>query len=268
MEKETKVPDIKKKSLQTLTDTDILFLIESFVTKRNDYENIADLIRGDKDIISQMIDSDRVFGKVMDARNEILRISPYFLFSLLLRKAIREKREDPEFVEKTLDLLNEKEPLIPWNKKRLMDLFDDEHMFDYIANMLDQFTRSSSLYKINENDTVTHHYIVDMISDSLHSDNTEKFNIYCHIGDYTLFLTGMIPEYVEYRFEYKRRPVDKNYYVMFGKTYYSLASENSNARKASLSNTLAHLSDGFEVVMQLLSFMNSEYLYHQNSKFF
>ena len=91
----------------------------------------------------------------------------------------------------------------------------------------------------------SHQYIVDMITDSLHSDNIEKFYIYCHIGNYTLFLTGMIPEYIKYRYEYKRRPVNKHYYVGFGKTYYGLASEHTNARRNRLTGTLSQLSEGF-----------------------
>ena len=38
------------------------FPIQSrYVTKRQDYEHMANLIKGDTDIISQMVDNDRVF---------------------------------------------------------------------------------------------------------------------------------------------------------------------------------------------------------------
>ena len=71
----------------------------------------------------------------------------------------------------------------------------------------------------------------------------------------------MIPEYIRYRYEYKRRPVDKHYYVGFGKTYYGLESGHTNARKNRLTGTLSQLSEGFEVIAQVLSFMNREYFY-------
>lgn len=267
MDKEKERQNLQKDSLKNLSDKDLLFLIESFATKRNDYENIANLVRGDEDIISQMIDSDRVFSQVMDGREEFLEISPYFLFSLLLRKTFREKRENQGFIDKTIESLNSTEPVIPWNEKRLLDLLDDIHVSNYIANMLAQFTRSSRLFKIRESDKESCHYIVDMIEDSMQSDNNMKFYIYCHIGDYTLFLTGMIPEYIEYRFEHKRRPVDRNYYVNFGKAYYGLASETADARKNRLSDTLSQLSEGFEVVADILHFMNNEYFSSNKTKF-
>ena len=266
MEKEEAIQELQKESLQSLSDRDLLFLIESYVTRRNDYENIASLIKGDEDVISKMIDSDRVFNNVMNCTERILEISPYFLFSLLLRRAFKEKRKDTRFIEKTIDALNKNEPVIPWDKSRLMSLLEDTQVLNYIANMLAQFTESSRLYNENGDEARSHQYIVDMITDSLHSDNIEKFHIYCHIGNYTLFLTGMIPEYIKYRNEYKRRPVDEHYYVGFGKTYYGLASGNTNARRSRLTGTLSQLSEGFEVVAQVLSFMNREYFYPARTK--
>ncbi len=100
MEKDEAVNELQKESLQGLSDKDLLFLIKSYVTKRNDYENIASLINGDEDIIAKMIDGDRVFNKVMSCTESILAISPYFLFSLLLKKAFKKKRKDVKFIEK------------------------------------------------------------------------------------------------------------------------------------------------------------------------
>ena len=261
MEKEENIQELQKDSLQELSDKDLLFLIKSYVTKRRDYKNIANLIRGDEDIIGKMIDSDRVFSKVMNCKDRILEVSPYFLFSLLLRRALREKREDTEFIEETIELLNSTETITPWNRNRLLGLLEDRKVSNYIANMLTKFAKSSRLFKIIEGEEESYNYIVDMIADSLRSDNIRKFYTYCHIGNYALFLTGMIPEYIEYRYEYKQRPVDEHYYVDFGKAYYGLASEHTNARGDRLSDTLSQLSEGFEVVVQVLRFMNSEYLY-------
>ena len=45
MEKEEAIQELQKESLQSLSDKDLLFLIESYATRRNDYENIASLIK-------------------------------------------------------------------------------------------------------------------------------------------------------------------------------------------------------------------------------
>ena len=180
MEKEETIQELQKESLQSLSDRDLLFLIESYVTRRNDYDNIASLIKGDEDVIGKMIDSDRVFNNVMSCTERILEISPYFLFSLLLRRAFKEKRKDTKFIKMTIEALNKTEPVIPWDKNRLMGLLEGTQVSNYIANMLAQFTESSRLYNEKGDEEKSHQYIVDMITDSLHSDNTEKFHIYCH----------------------------------------------------------------------------------------
>ncbi len=266
MKEEKNIKELQKDSLEELSDKDLLFLIKSYVTKRSDYENIANLIRGDGDIIGKMIDSDRVFGKVMNCKERVLEVSPYFLFSLLLRRALREKKEDTGFIEETTDVLNSAEPVTPWNKKRLLGFLEDKNISNYLANMLTKFAKSSRLFKIIEEEEESYNYIVDMIADSLRSNNIRKFYVYCHIGNYALFLTGMVPEFIEYRYEYKKRPIDENYYVDFGKAYYGLASEHTSARKNSLSGTLSQLSEGFEVVVRILRFMNSEYIYPDKVK--
>lgn len=267
MEKENAINKLQKDCLQGLSDKDLLFLIESYVTKRNDYENIASLIKGDEDVIGKMIDSDRVFRKVMNSTERILEISPYFMFSLLLRRAFKEKRRDIKFIEKTIDTLNNSGSTIPWSKNRLINLLEDTQISNYIANMLTQFTESTRLYSVREDEKKSLQYIFDMIADSMQSDNIKKFYIYCHIGNYTLFMTGMIPEYIKHRYEYKRRPIDSKYYVDFGKTYYGLASEHTNARKNRLTDTLSQLSEGFEVVAQVINFMNKEYLCPEKGRF-
>ncbi len=120
MKKEKNIQELQRDSLQELSEKDLLFLIKSYVTKRRDYKNIANLIRGDEDIIGKMIDSDRVFSKVINCKDRILEVSPYFLFSLLLRRTLREKREDTEFIEETIEILNSTESVTPWNRNRLL----------------------------------------------------------------------------------------------------------------------------------------------------
>ncbi len=266
MEKEKAVQELHKYSLNELPEKDLLFLIKSYVTKRSDYENIANLIRGDGDIIRKMIDNERVFGKVVDCKEHILEISPHFLFSVLLRKAFREKREDTVFIDNTLKELNRSKSLILWNKKKLLNLLEDEQILNYIVNVLSKFTTCPELLKIKEYGKECYQYIVDMITESLGSDDNERFHIYCHIGDYVLFLMGMIPVYIEYSSGYRQISIDRRYYMDIAKSYYALASEQPNAGRNNLSDTLSQLSEGFEIITRVLNFMSIEYFYLEKSK--
>lgn len=252
--------------LDHLSDRDLLFLIENYVTKRQDYEHIADLIRGDGDIISKMVDSDRVFEKVMHEGNIIFHSSPYFLFTLLLRRVFKLKKDDGDFIDDVVEELNSTENTYPWNRNKVVRLLNSTDVPNYLANMLSTFVQTSRLYKMEKNDEGQYRYIVDMIEEIQRSDSARRFYIYCHIGNYTLFFTGMFSEYIEHKFKYKKTLVDSRYYVDFGKTYFGLASEHDMARRHELDDTLHSLSEGFEIITKLLQYMRKEYLVSYNLK--
>lgn len=252
--------ELNSHDLDRLSDKDLLFLIESYVTKRQDYEHIANLIRGDSDIVSKMIDSDRVFDKVMREGNVILHSSPYFLFTLLLRRVFKLKKDDADFIDDVIEELNSAERTYSWNRSRVLRLLDSTGVSNYLANMLAAFVQTSRLYKMEKDDEKQYRYIIDMIEEIQRSDSARRFYIYCHIGNYTLFFTGMFPEYIEHKFKYKKTLIDSRYYVDFGKTYFGLASEHDMARRHELDDTLHSLSEGFEIVTKLLQYLRREYL--------
>lgn len=258
--------ELNSHDLDHLSDKDLLFLIENYVTKRQDYEYIANLIKGDADIVSKMVDSDRVFDKVMREGNIILHSSPYFLFTLLLRRIFKLKKDDGDFIDDVVEELNSTECEYPWNRNKVIQLLNSTDVPNYLANMLSTFVQTSQLYKMEKDDENQYRYIIDMIEEIQRSDNARRFYIYCHIGNYTLFFTGMFPEYIEHKFKYKKSLIDSRYYVDFGKTYFGLASEHAMARQHELDDTLHSLSEGFEIITKLLQYMRKEYLSSYNLK--
>ncbi len=265
--KKRKNNELNAYDLEHLSDRDLLFLIENYVTKRHDHGHIANLIRGDADIISKMVDSDRVFEKVMRAGNIVLHSSPYFLFTLLLRRIFKLKKDDGDFIDEVVEELNSAEGgAYPWIRNKVVKLLNSTDVPNYLANMLSIFVQMSQLYTMEREDENQYRYIIDMIGEIQHSDSARRFYIYCHIGNYTLFFTGMFPEYIEHKFRYKKNLIDNRYYVDFGKTYFGLASEHVMARQHALEDTLHSLSEGFEIITKLLNCMRKEYLVSYNLK--
>lgn len=251
--------ELKHYKLEHLSDKDLLFLIENYVTKRQDHQHIANLIKGDEDIIAQMVDSDRVFEKVMHKGNLILHTSPYFLFTLLVRRVFGQKKDDKDFIDDVVAELNNTEHTYPWNRSKVIRILNSTGVSNYLANMLAIFVQTSRLYKLEKDDKKQYQYIIDMIEEIQHSDNNRKFYIYCHIGNYALFFTGMFSEYLKHKFTYKRTLVDSRYYIDFGKTYFGLASEHTMAKQHELDDVLYSLSEGFEIIIKLLQYMRNEY---------
>lgn len=252
--------EIDLHNLKHLSDKDLLFLIENYVTRRQDHEHIAELIKGDEDIISRMIDSDQVFEKVMHKQDKILQASPYFLFTLLMRRIFKIKKDDIDFIDDVVEELNKTGYSYPWNRSKVINLLNNTDVSNYVANMLAKFIQTSQIYKIGKDEEKQYRYIIDMVEEIQYSDDARRFYIYCHIGNYTLFFTGWFPEYIEHRFKYKKVLVDSRYYVDFGKMYFGLASEHNIARQQEIDDILYSLSEGFEIITKLLHHMRNEYL--------
>jgi len=248
-------------TLENLSKEDILFLVQNYVTKRKDYKHIANLIKEDTDIISQMIENQRVLEKVKESDIKIQQLSPYLLFTLFLRRVFKKKRNDEEFIDDVVEELNNMGSTIyTWNKRKVIQLLEDPDVENYVANMLAMFSyqTSDTHTKINANEQ--NEDFVEFLDNIQKSDTVRKFYVYCFRGNYYLFFTGMFPEYIDYKSRYKKAALDNRSYVNYGKFYFGLASEHDLARQNELEDILYSLSDGFEIIAKLLHCMRDEYL--------
>lgn len=223
--------DFAKTDLEHLFDRDIRFLAEDFPKPGRSYEDISRIIHRFPQALESMLNSERLFLKIKNKSRILLDISPFLLFSVFVRRSLVDKR-----------------------------IIGDKKVVNYIANLLSLFASKHRLYRVESHDEHTHQYIIDMIQQARNTDSRRQFLIYSHIGNYTLFLTGIFPQYIEYRYRYKRRPVDMQFYVDSGKTYYQLASEHSIAREYELDETFFRLSIMFEVYKDALNHLSKNYL--------
>lgn len=223
--------DFAKTGLEFLSDSDLRYLIEKFPKPGQSYEEISRAIQHFPEILESILHSEELFLKIRDKKKLLLDISPFLLFSVLVRRSLVDKR-----------------------------IIGDKKVVNYIANLLSLFVSKDRAYRIARGDQYTHSYITDMIQEAQSVDSRRQFLIYSHIGNYSLFLTGIFPRYIEYRHKYKRRPVNMQFYVDFGKTYYELASEHILAREYDLDEVFLRLSMMFEVYKDALNHLSKEYL--------
>ena len=172
-------PDFARADLSQLMDKDLQFLIENFPKPGRSYEEIAQLIHHLPRTLESMLNSESLFNKIRDRSLLILEISPFLFFSVLLRRSLMDQR-----------------------------ILGDKKVINYIANLLSLFVRTDRLYRIHHNDKQTHHYLTDMVQEAANADTRRQFLIYSHIGNYSLYLTGIFPQWVEYRRRYKKSPGD------------------------------------------------------------
>ncbi len=210
-------PDFASTDLGALAQGDLRFLIEHFPTPGESYETIAANLKVLPNTFESMLESDYVFRQIVDRRELLLDVSPFLLFNVLLRRSVGKAR-----------------------------MASERKAINYIANVLALFVRADRLYRVQPNDPETQAYIVDMRAEAAEANSARQFCIYAHIGNFTLFLTGVFPGWIEHRHRYKRRPVDRSYYTQQGRSSYHQAALHHLAREYGLDDVLMRLALDFD----------------------
>lgn len=125
---------------------------------------------------------------------------------------------------------------------------------EYVSDMLARFAHSRSFHALRDADGRPLEYIVDMLAswqqaqDSPRGrrDLARERTIIRHIGDYTLFMSGLFRERLKARGELK-------YYVEHGRTafWHSADYEPNAARR----HTYHQLSENFNPISDLLNYL-------------
>lgn len=224
-------PDFARTEFNGLTDGDVQFLIENFPKPGRSYEEIASLIHDLPATLESRLNSQSLFDRIRDPSERILQISPFLFFSVLVRRSLTDCR-----------------------------ILGDRRVINYLSNLLSIFVETNRLYRINQHDKQPVNYLTDMIAEAQNADSRRQFLIYSHIGNYSLYVTGLFPGSIEYRQRYKRRPVGAQFYIDFGREYYEQASGHTIAREYELDEVFFRLSIMFEVYKDALNHLAKQYL--------
>jgi hypothetical protein len=123
-----------------LDETDLRFLVETVATNRQDHDQIADLIRNKDDLLEVMLGDPKLVHRLLQEEENLIRVSPYFLFTALLLKVRRELADRTYILE--VDFKGKRIPV--FEAKSVAGLLADSSVRDYLAEMLASFTRTKS----------------------------------------------------------------------------------------------------------------------------
>ncbi|MBW1698009.1 MAG: hypothetical protein JRH18_03690 [Deltaproteobacteria bacterium] len=264
-----------------LTDRDIDFLIETVSSGVTDKWRLKQIIREDEDFRNRFISEEKVFRRVMDDEEILLKISPALFFEILLRKAAASLERKSYTLEKTSTMR------IPvFDTHEVVDLLNRESLLVYLADMLSSFTRIETYTisfrikkgvwkKIRFND-------LDIRSLMAFAEIVEepyRLHFYKRIADICLFILGIFPEHAEYEYRYPfsghlRPPIRGNLrispeeYENEGKKFYKLAAEHPSAEELDLSETFLALHGNFQKAKKPLNFISEHYLRYKKRRLF
>jgi hypothetical protein len=266
-----------------LVRRDRLFLVEALMPEARDPEGAADLLDADADPerIEHMLDDDRLFQRLMDDEEVLVRVTPWLFFTVLLRRARRDLECEAFTIEQ-----RDRQKVVLFDADQVTDLLARDTVLDYLAWMLASFTRVESVtvrypvrpgvwfrYRTSELD------VEGMMRMAQRAEEPFRFEPYKRIADVCLFLAGMFPEHIDAQYRYPAsrqvRPGARGRtikrledYESHGRAFYRLAAEHEMARMEGLDDVLMTLSEHFLLAEKPLVFLSGRYLRFTRHKVF
>lgn len=134
----------------------------------------------------------------------------------------------------------------------------DPPLIDYLADLLVRFSRLDVVFKVRNLVGQRLEEVATMIMEAEHCSAKPKAEIHRHIGDFTLFWTGVYPEALKRLKGFDRQDAMINYQEQ-GKRSYFLASELISQPENRDCSVLRRLSTEFELCSEGLRKVRSEW---------
>jgi hypothetical protein len=267
--------------LEHLSDADL-----SAMAAATDGEGAA---RGDPRRIEAQIDSPALFRRLFatPGRDPLLQGSPFLLFSVLVHRAIRDLGQ-ASFVEEWVGP-RQRVPVFDVGGLREFGA-DPMHRF-FLAELLASYTHvaSGSLLvqtrrgwrrrHFSELDPVRLIELAELLPDA------ERASVYRRLGDLSLFLTGVFPDYAAEQLvdERERRRLERALAAAdreaadrrdgiwllesLGRRAYRIAQRAAD-RRSTMAGVLGEVSENFAVARRVLNFLTDRYLFPLRRQWF
>jgi hypothetical protein len=120
----------------------------------------------------------------------------------------------------------------------------DRRVADYVAEVLSEFAQTDRIRCTLPGGLQPLDYFFEMVAALQQVDDSTRFLLRLHIGNHSLFLTGVFADRIRYRAE-KRGSPDVRYYEDLGRASYRLASDHRLAQRFELAPILSTLAERF-----------------------
>ncbi len=140
----------------------------------------------------------------------------------------------------------------------------DPKVTSYVSNLLVDFTHTDQLYRIRNRQNQPIDTVVDLLFESevmLEAQSLDREGaVHRHIGDFTLFMAGLFPEYLR-RLKSAGRIYHKDFlvdYVKTGKRSYGIVAQIGRDEAETSLPLFQKLSENFELCVTCLGFVRSD----------
>lgn len=208
------------------TATDFDFVVRTLARSPSENVSLGDLL-SDCETRDAVLDSPRLIEAILSHAGQ-LAISSQFYFYILARHVLREAG------------------------------INDRKLCDYVASLLETFSRMNGLRAPHMADERGRQYICDMLIALTRATAEQTFLLRAHVGNYALFLTGIFHENTQRRS--LRGAPDLKFYEQVGRTNYGMVASHATARRCELNDVFAELADRFREVRLALNQLSDRLL--------
>lgn len=137
---------------------------------------------------------------------------------------------------------------------------DDREIADYVASLVLNFGEGSRAYRISDETDEEFHYLVDLVTRMGEVEGRRAFLVRAHLGNYSLWISGLFPDYLQARVQRKGAP-PISYYENMGATGFRLAAESPQAESLGVEGLLREVAKDFSDVRTALNRVSDRYLW-------
>jgi hypothetical protein len=253
-----------------LTESDLKFVVETVATKRRDHDHIISLVRDKDDLLEQMLEDPKLAERLINELEVLVRISPYLMFSVLLRRVRRDLEGQPFVLER--DAGGKRIPV--FEAAQAGQLLGEPPLREYLAEMLCSFVRTNVavLYR-QEGRSWQKRKFSDMDMDDMIAlcqlvESELKPRFYKRIADIALFLTGIYPDHAS---AFVRKTRSQNWrivpdYEREGRRFYTLAARETEPPGPI--SVFEKLAEKFTLAREALNTLSDRYLKPLRARYF
>jgi hypothetical protein len=243
--------------LEHLSDRDLTFLAPGEGGR----------LRANPARLDELLSQSTLAARLTRDPEALLHVTPYLLFSVLLRQARRDLQERPYTMEWTAPRAR-----VPvFDADQVAGFLAEPRERDYLVELLASFTRvySGSVWRRTRHGYRRRRFseldLASLEAVEAEAPDGERFYLKKRLGDAALFLTGVFPDHVG-RAMLRQRSLEQ--IERDGAGWYQGASRHALARPAGMEEQLAYLASHFHGARKALNFVTDRYLYPYRANWF
>jgi hypothetical protein len=139
---------------------------------------------------------------------------------------------------------------------------NDRPLADYLAALVLEFGRQDRASRPGRVDDQTYHYLVEIVNDLGRDEATteRRFQLQVHLGNYSLWLAGLFPDFIAGRRRLRGGP-DLPYYDALGRRGFEMAATHRLAERYGVADIYRAAAERFPRVRQALNRLSDRLLF-------